>query len=526
MKNLLFIFLLFVTVSGQAQNLQPEWIQAYGGASQGNFWPYVIQADDAGNVYVLSGHGGPVSSYSYELVITKYSSSGNVLWRDTLADTNSDPQVLIYPDHSLVVATTAYDTIPNGEGTWITHYTPGGVVQWSLFYNASQGIWNETLSAMKADSSGNLYVTVRLDTLLSRQLVTFKCDSTGNLLWMQRYKQNGYLLQPNDLAIDAQGNSYIALTRSDSVTSAADGLLLKYNASGQLLAQTIYNTGQNENFNYIALVHDTTVYIGGTTSPLLNTFDWLYAVFDSSAALVQQTVIDPEAYFGFPGSDSINFLQAMAVDTFGAVYLGGSFLDFTPSNVIAIVKILPGGTVDFVSTPLPNCSVTALAFNPAGELFAAGIDKQIPNAYAMLLLKLDASGNMLWWTNYGLLDNSKTLLDIDNAGTIFTNYADRSGSLRQIVTMKYDYTTAIVSQEQNTDVLLFPNPATETIIISDAAQRRFDFRLYNTTGQLVHSEQQVQPGTPVSLVGVAAGIYFYVLRVEDSDVLKGKLLKE
>lgn len=527
MKKFIVLFLLFVTVTARAQSLQPDWIQAFGGSLFGNFWPSVLKADDAGNVYVISKHGGPVSSYIYDLVITKYSSSGTVLWRDTLEPTFAEPRIVIYPDNSIVVAAAGLDlNVPGTQGTWLTHFTPGGTIRYSSFYHASQSVWYETLSEMKADANGNLYVTLREDSLLGQRLVTFKCDSTGNLLWMQRFVQNGYLLQPNDLAVDTQGNCYIALTRSDSVTYAYDGLLLKYNASGQLLAQTIYNTGQNEKFNHIALVHDTTVYIGGTTSPLLNTFDWLCAVFDSSAALVQQTIIDPEAYFGFPGSDSINFLQAMAVDTFGAVYLGGSFLDFTPSNVIAIVKILPGGTVDWVSTPLPNCSVTALAFNPAGELFAAGIDKQIPNAYATLLLKLDASGNMLWWTNYGLLDDSETLLDIDNAGTIFTNYGDRSGALRQIITMKYDYTTAIVTPETATGIILFPNPATETITIRDAAQRRFDFQLFNTAGQLVSSEQQVQPGTSVSLAGVAAGMYFYVLRMSDGQVVSGKLVKE
>lgn len=528
MKKFLFLFLLFIASTARAQSLQPEWIQAYGGAMEGNFWPSVLKADDAGNVYVISRHGGPILSYSADLVITKYSSSGTVLWRDTVTDTYFEPRIVVYPDQSIVVAAGCLDiSVPGAQGTRLTHFTPGGTILWSSFYQASQSLWYERLSGMKADGGGNLYVTVREDSLLDWRLVTFKCDSTGNLIWMKRFTQSGYLLQPNDLAVDTQGNSYIALTRSDSVTYAADGLLLKYDAAGQLLAQTVYNTGQHESFNQLVLFNDTTVYISGTTEPqLMFTSDWLLAVFDSSATLMQQTVFDPEAYLGFPGTDSLNRLEAMTVDASGAVYLGGTFLEQTPSSVLAVVKILPGGTVDWVSTPIPFSLCTALAFNPAGELFVAGNDYQLQGAAATLLLKLDASGNMLWWTNYGLLEQSETLLDIDNAGTIFTNYGDRSGSLRQVVTMKYDYATDIVSPEPNTGVSLFPNPATETIIINDGANRRFDFQLYNTAGQIVRSELQVQSGTSISLAGVATGMYFYVLRMGDGEVVSGKLIKE
>lgn len=528
MKKFLFLFLLFITATMRAQTLQPDWIRAYGGALAGNFWPAVMKADNAGNVYVISKHGGPVTSYVYDLVITKYNNSGTVLWRDTLEDTFSDPRLVIYPDQSIVVAAAGFDTtLPGAQGTLLTHFTPGGTTQWSLFYHASQTVWRETLSDMKADTSGNLFVTVREDSLLGWRLVTFKCDSTGNLLWMQRFIQNGYLLQPNDMGVDTQGNSYIALTRSDSLTYAADGLLLKYDASGQLLAQTVYNSGQDETFNHLVLFNDTNVYIGGTTAPLLmNTYDWLFTVFDSSATLLQQTVFDPETYLGFPGTDSVNVLKAMVVDAAGGAYFGGSFLDNTTSNALAVVKFNPGGNLDWVSTPLPYSLCTALAFNPAGELFVAGNDYQLQGAAATLLLKLDASGNMLWWTNYGLLDDGETLLDIDNAGTIFTNYGDRSGSLRQIVTIKYDYATGITSPEPNTGVSLFPNPATETILIKDAAQRCFDFLLYNTAGQIVRSVQQVQPGTPISLAGVATGLYFYVLRPGNGEVQTGKLVKD
>jgi hypothetical protein len=167
-----------------------------------------------------------------------------------------------------------------------------------------------------------------------------------------------------------------------------------------------------------------------------------------------------------------------------------------------------------------------MEFNTAGELFIAGADYQVPNAHTALLLKLDPAGNTMWWTNYGQLNQQNVLLDVDANGTIFMTYSDGPVSLSQITTLQYGFNTAITESLQSGVPFLFPNPATETVSVNDPAQRTFVFTLYNTQGQLIRNEPRVLSAQPVSLAGVAAGIYFYNVQFEDGTLFSGKLVKE
>ena len=85
--------------------------------------------------------------------------------------------------------------------------------------------------------------------------------------------------------------------------------------------------------------------------------------------------------------------------------------------------------------------------------------------------------------------------------------------------------SGIEQEEENLQVLLFPNPATETFSLSLLNRKDAgNLFLYSSTGELIRTWELMSGANHCSLSGIPAGIYFYRVSDDGNRGAAGKLL--
>lgn len=481
-----------------------------------------LVADTANDAYAAF-HSAPVMSYYGDLLLVKYANSGMMLWQDTLPDGYRNALLAVLPDNSLLIGGTAANL--NGSLVF-TRYAPNGNVIWSTPFDFFPSPFNEKLVAITTDAAGSCYVLATADSIYKQRTQVFKLDSSGNLLWHDVVSYNGDQAQGVAVKASSTGEAYVLLNRPDTLTNITDNMLLKYNSSGQRIAQTVLLNPSGGNFRFLELSGDSVVVAGGDVRQGSNTYmDFMLARFDTACNLLTHTIADIDSALGIPGSDSSSLPMGMLVHSSGAILIGGHFWNNTLGDSIGMICFQPNGAISWIKIFGGRGYFHELREDAGGYVYAGAYHRSSFNVY-MSLFKLDIAGQELWHSDVGPGLMGLPLMDVAPNDDVFMTAALGPIAL-YATTVKFDFNTGInsaaVSPQQ---FILWPNPATETIMINNAAQRRFDFQLYNTAGQIVRSELQVQPGTSISLAGVATGMYFYVLRMGDGQVVSGKLVKE
>lgn len=246
---------------------------------------YSIDVDPSGNVYVAGTTINPFTGI--DDIVLKYSSSGTLLWDVNYGKTDSVDAVykLVYRNGFLYAAGTS-----NGAGTG------NDCLLYKLDANDGSGIWlkryngpengNDTLSDMKLDAYGNIYVACSGKGTLYIDIVTLKYNSNGIQQWTKRYVNPYYNSFARVLTIDNAQNVYVYST--DYID--ANGKAAKYNPAG--------------NQKYIGYYYGICI--------------------------------------GFPNLQCYNqYIRSIDIDNSGNLYLTGSeILDYTNDNIIVVGKII------------------------------------------------------------------------------------------------------------------------------------------------------------------------------------------
>ncbi|MGY5878928.1 MAG: SBBP repeat-containing protein [Candidatus Thorarchaeota archaeon] len=347
---------------------------------------------------------------------------------------------------------------------------------YSTYIGGSGGVSNPV---MAIDDEGYIYVAGTTDssdfpivngfndTLWGIQdIFIFKLDPTGTNLIYSTYVGGSEFESAESIAIDGNGNVYVAgdtfssdfPTTDDALNNTYNGLydavVFKLNSTGNGLEySTYYGGSQIDRTNTILLDNDGSVYVFGRTEspdfPTKNALNYtLNGGYDLYVFKLNSTMTGVE-YSTYLGGIDDEFADNIDLDDNGNIYILGSSasLDYpttpgalnTTSNGepdIVVSKLNSTGNGLIYSTYVGSADWDAgnyLVANPTGDVYVVGVTESTDfptlNAYNdtsnglndAVVFKLNATGNGLLYSTYlgGSVDESPRVLCIDSQGNAF-----------------------------------------------------------------------------------------------------------
>jgi hypothetical protein len=248
-----------------------------------NDWGGSVAVDGSGNAYISAGTagslGGPYLGGEFDAFVIKYDPSGNLLWSRQLGTASADQSYGVAVDglgNAFITGWTAGNLDgPNAGGldVFLTKYDPSGNLLWSRQVGtavedggldvATDGLGNAYIGGYTAGSLGGPFLGGNYDGLL------IKYDASGNLLWS---RQLGTAAHDSGLGVaaDGLGNAYLTGQTFGSLggpnAGSVDPYLAKYDASGNLLWSRQFGVAWGDWGTGVSVDGLGNAFVGGNTN--------------------------------------------------------------------------------------------------------------------------------------------------------------------------------------------------------------------------------------------------------------------
>jgi hypothetical protein len=532
MKKYLFsIVLLFVIGISFSQNV--FWAKSAAGSDldEGNG----IAVDGSGNTYITGRFESPTLNFGLasvnnsttadytDVFIAKFDASGNCLWARSAGGSTSDYGAAIAVDNNGNAFITGYFTSPtmNFDGTTITNsgyddifiakYNSSGGIQWA---KAVGGNYEEEGTGISCDATGNVYITGNYysasmnfgtETVTNNggtDIFIAKFSSSGTNVWAKGIggtdNEYGYAIKT-----DAGGNSYF--TGYYDSPSVAFGITILTNSSGDhnlfvskydingnaMWAESASSTSGSIMANGISADGSGNCYVAGTldgtsatigTSTMTNT----HPGYDNTFTAKYNSNGNPQWAVNSTSGPEGNEAYCISSDNSGNCYISGWF---TPPSVTFGTIVLNGTSY--------GDNIFLVKYNSSG---------QVQNAYG--------------FAGSGLSGGYGNAISCDNSGNAFlTGYFEGTNMIIGTTTLintnssTWDvYWTKIapgasgISEVAGPNELIFPNPCSDVLYISDA-----DFiKIIDITGKTVLEEKLINSNS-LDISAIHNGMYYIML---------------
>ena len=336
-----------------------QWQKTLSGSmhDKGNF---ITVASD-GSVYVC----GITDSYSedpyepyYDLLITKFNSSGSLQWQKILGGSDDDygQSVAVASDGSVYVYGYTYSAGMGYSDSLITKFNSSGALQWQKTFGVNT---NDLGQSVAVASDGSVYIcgyTNSSNPGLNRyDLLIAKFNSSGTLSWQKTLSGSddvcGY-----SVAVASDNSVYVSGYTNSTGAVGNDLLIAKFNSSGSLQWQKILGGNNDDRGQSVTVASDGSVYVCGYTySAGVGGGDLLIAKFNSSGTLQWQKTL---------GGSEDDRGQSVAAAPDGSIYVCGyTYSVGTGSSDLLIARITDGdveeGTIEFGPFTLQQSSLTS-----------------------------------------------------------------------------------------------------------------------------------------------------------------------
>ncbi|MFC1548097.1 hypothetical protein ACFL5M_06180, partial [Candidatus Neomarinimicrobiota bacterium] len=316
------------------------------------------------------------------------------------------------------------------------------VTEWRINHTLDAN-YGELFSTL-ADGGGNFYVL----GWSAQGLGILKYDASGNFLWDEYRPSQRYYLEDvhgnsswtHPFAdADTQGNLYLSIVERNDSTDF-DILNLKYDASGQLAWQQLYN-GTADGIDLpkgIVMDGDTALYMIGQSAGEDGYPNTLIIRHDSSGAVQWQAILDGPAFtFYIP--------KGIHLDYEGSIIVYGIAYDQLHGQKILLVKYSKDGTLQWsqiFQDDTIQWEACALRSDGQGNLYLLGKERGINPRflYDFRLWKYDQDGTLQWSRakeNTSLADVSHptpSVFQLDSSGNSYLLF----GAGGSILCMKFN----------------------------------------------------------------------------------------
>lgn len=302
---------------------------------------------------------------------------------------------------------------------------------WVKTYNGP-GSGYDQVTDMKADGSGNVYVTGWIRGAGSEDYYTIKYNTSGTLLWANTF--NGTLDgvdDPYSVFVDGSGNVYVT-GQSDSVYTGADIVTIKYNSAG--VTQWV------RRWTSVGLYSDRG--FGVTADALGNVF-----VTGESNGKIVVLKYNSTGVLGWASLQTVPGKgNGIIYDPSGNVYVYGYS---GASLLISVTKYrISDGMALWTSSFTPPASGSSegrsAKIDGSGNIYVTGNapGTSLNNDYTTV--KFSSTGTLLWAKQYNGSGNHEDIaysLDLDASGNAIVTGSSRSSSVintEDFITIKYN----------------------------------------------------------------------------------------
>ena len=474
-----------------------------------------------------------INAGDWDIFIAKHDSSGNIIWaqqaggswEDVGNDICTDLNNHIYLTGEFQSPTITFgSTILSNTGSsdfFLTKYDSSGNIIWA---RSAIGASTDFGNGVCADADGNVYATgyfysstitfgsFVLTNAGHRDIFIVKYDSSGNVLWAK--SAGGVNWEDgNSITTDGNGNAYVTgiFTSSaiifgiDTLVNAGafDVFVVKYDSSGNTLwAKSGGGSGTDIAYSIYSSTGNTLYLTGYFTGPsitfgsiTLNNPGIFVTKYDSSGNVLW-------ANEAIGGASQGNCVTADGNDN---SYVTGNF----SSNSIAFGSIVltnsnPGSHEIFV-TKYDVSGNVIWAIGNGGSLIDESMGISVLGNSSIYVT------GRFWSPSISF--GSTTLI---NAG-----FAD-------ILTAKLmqDFPTIITHElYPSISIQISPNPATTEVTINFGKAERYDVLLCNTLGEILFQTTTNTEQMEIDVRDFSKGIYFVSVRDEKNNLVVRKIVK-
>jgi hypothetical protein len=408
---------------------------------------------------------------------------------------------------------------------FIAKYDSSGIILWAKRMGGASDDYGLSVSAA---SYGNIYLTgsfqsstIAFDstTLTNAGLYDIfiaKYDSTGNALWAKNDGGTDYDYAYG-VAADAWGNAYVTgkfksssiIFDSTTVTNAGgfDIFIAKYNSFGNILwARSVggamddcgrsVSTDAEGNLYVVGYFLSSSITFGSITLTNAGGNDIFIVKYDGNGNVL---------WAKSAGGTDYDYAQSVSTDGNGNVYVTGSF---------------GSSSIMFGSTGLTNPNVGW------DNIFIAKYDS------TGTVLWAKSAGGTNYDDAYGI--SVDTLGNAYVAGsyvspsiTFGTSTLTNSGS-NDIYIAKLNSTTitGVAISNHDTSINLFPNPASSELRIENAELKIKAIEVYNAVGEKIYSQvSNLQSPISIDVSQLLPGIYFITVTDNAGNKVTKKVVK-
>ncbi|MEO8514534.1 MAG: SBBP repeat-containing protein [Ignavibacteria bacterium] len=306
--------------------------------------------------------------------------------------------------------------------------------EWVRTYNSIDGMFDHFID-MVTDRFGNIYVTGWNGTQSQgNNMITLKYNGNGVLQWSVEYNRSGISNDlSNGMAVDSTGNCYV-VGYSGFNFGPYDGVLIKYNQSGDTLWTRKLVTSLDDDFSSVVVDLNNSVYVSGRSGDSAIVFKY------DSMGIMQWRARDFQSQYLTLGGK-------LLLDRFNNLYIGSTKHIFNnPFSADFLVrKYTSNGTLIW-ATPYNGPSnvadwMTGFVIDNSGNSYSTGYTDI--NGRDILTVKLNSSGIVQWAKFYNGITNASDqgngiICDTAGVNIFVTGYEFKTGVSRDYLTIKYN----------------------------------------------------------------------------------------
>jgi uncharacterized delta-60 repeat protein len=392
---------------------------------------------------------------------------------------------------------------------------------------------------LKIDSDGKIVIvnSGRTNGGGSQDMMICRLDTNGVL--DNTFNGNGVLFvdmtgagsqpdQASDFDFDAQGNIYaVGATRTGGTPLDNDFAVIKVSPTGQLVSsfdgdgKKLFNpTGTAEFATGVRVLSDGKIVFGGSAGSNV-----ILMKMDSTGAL--------DNTFNGTGSTSINFgssmdMYGMDLDSDERIIIAGTV--YTPSTNSGVARCLPSGILDpnfgtggklNINIGTGDNEVFSLVVLNDDKILINGAVNNVSTGYDFLVARIDTSGSLdLSFNNTGFVTQNLVTGNVDEYANamavtadgriVFSGTVEYGSAINEdvgLLVLKPDTTTGLVTIEQASHPVIYPNPFVDDINIE--CVKASTYTISDLQGRILKNIQTLPGINKVTLYEYAKGVYFF-----------------